>query len=84
VRSLSTITTIAACAGILAACSGATQQIAGIFDPRLAAQQNYEHALAEYQNCYAANQKNADACDQKRQEMESAVKVLSAALNSGR
>jgi hypothetical protein len=93
VRSLSTATTFAACASILAACSSASQQsasdglkknIADIFDPQWAAQHNYERALAEYQNCYAANPKNADACDHQRQEMEAAVKVLSATLNTGR
>ena len=83
---------IAACASILTACSGATQQsasdglkknIASIFDPQLAAQKNYERALAEYQNCFAANPTNVDACDQQRQEMEAAVKVLSATINTG-
>jgi hypothetical protein len=90
----------AACASILSACSGAPQQsandgfkknndgfkknIASIFDPQLAAQQNYDHALAEYQNCFAANPKNRDACEQQSQAMEAAVKVLAATLNTGR
>jgi hypothetical protein len=93
VRSLSTVTIIAACASILSACSGPTQQsasdgfkknIASIFDPQLAARQNYDRALAEYQNCYAANPANRDACDQQRQMMEAAVKLLSATQDTGR
>jgi hypothetical protein len=94
VRALSTVTMMAACAGILSACSGTAQQhsasdglernIASIFDPQLAARRNYDRALAEYQNCYAANLTNVDACDQQRQEMEAAVKVYSQTLNTGR
>jgi hypothetical protein len=84
------------CASILSACSGTTQQqsisangglinnIANIFDPKLAAQQNYDRALADYQNCFAANPKNVDACEQQRQIMEADVKVLAATLDSGR
>ena len=92
VRFLSTVAMSAACASILSACSGAPQQsandgfkknIASIFDPQLAAQQNYDHALAEYQNCFAANPKNRDACEQQSQAMEAAVKVLAATLNTG-
>jgi fructose-bisphosphate aldolase class 1 len=82
-------------ASVLSACSGTTQQqsasasdglknIANIFDPRWAAQQNYNRALADYQNCYAANQTNVNACENQRQIMEADVKVLSAALGSGR
>jgi len=93
VGSLPILTINAACASILSACSGATQQsasdefnknIAGIFDPQLAARQKYDRALAAYQICYAANQTNLDACNQQRQEMKAAVRVLSAAQNTGR
>jgi hypothetical protein len=83
------VTRVVACAGVLAACSSAAPQqsasiIAGIFDSKLAAQQNYERALADYQNCYAANPKNADACEHQRQVMEADVKLLTAALGSSR
>jgi hypothetical protein len=63
---------------------GLKKKIASIFDQRLAAQQNYDSALADYQNCFAANSKNADACDQQREALEAAVKILSAALNAER
>jgi hypothetical protein len=69
---------IIAFASGLSACSGALRQ----FDPKVAAQSNYEKALAEYQNCYAAN-KSVDACDQERQMMDAAAKVLATALASG-
>ena len=84
---------IMACANILSACSGAAQQSAGegfeknvasIFDPQLAARRNYDRLLAEYQSCYAANLTNVDACDQQRQEMDAAVKLLSATQETGR
>lgn len=92
-QTVSAVILIATYASILSGCSGTTQQaandglsksIANIFDPRIAAQQNYDRALAEYQNCFAANPRNVDACDQQRQAMEAAVKVLAAALNTGR
>ena len=62
----------------LSACGGTLRQ----FDPKAAAQSNYEKALAEYQNCYATN-KSVDACDKERQMMDAAVKVLATALASG-
>ncbi len=92
-RSLSVVTMIATCASIVSACSDTPQQsaseelkknIAGIFDPQLAAQQNYYRALAEYQNCYSANPKNADACAEQRQIMEADIKLLSATPDTGR
>jgi hypothetical protein len=84
---------VAACMSILCACSGAPQQsasdvfkknIATIFDPELAARQNYDRALAEYQKCFAQNAPNRDACEQQRQEMDAAVRVLSATQDAGR
>lgn len=90
-RSLLT-TMVVACTSVLSACSGTTQQsasefktnVASIFDPQIAAQQNYDRALAEYQNCFAANPTNRNACEQQRQAMEAAVKVLASTLNTGR
>jgi hypothetical protein len=58
--------------------------IAGIFNPQLATQQNYYRALADYQNCFAANPKNPEACEEQRQIMEADVRLLSATQETGR
>jgi hypothetical protein len=94
VRSLLTLTMVVACASVLSACSGTSQQlasasgglndIASVFDPKWAAQKNYERALADYQSCYSANPKNVDACEHQRQIMEADVNLLIAALGTGR
>ena len=84
---------VLACAGSLAACGSATQPqsiqasdtqkaLVGVFDPKVAAQQNYEKSLAEYQNCIAANPSNANACENQKRMMEAAVKVLADSLKS--
>jgi hypothetical protein len=69
---------IVALAGTLSACGGVLRQ----FDPKAAAQSNYEKALAEYQTCYAAK-RSVEACDKERQVMDAAVKELTKALASG-
>ena len=91
VRSFVTLPLVVVCAGFISACSSAPQQqpasnseatktLVGIFNPRVAAQQSYERSLADYQKCIAANPSNASACQSQRNEMEAAVRVLSAAL----
>ena len=63
----------------LSACSGTLPQ----FSRTGAAQYNYDKALAEYQNCYAAN-KSVDACEKEVQMLDASTKVLATALASGR
>jgi hypothetical protein len=73
-------------ASALSACTGpAAQQspsasIADAFDPKVAAQRNYDQSLADYQNCYAANASNPDACEKQRQMLEASTKLLAATL----
>ena len=77
-------------ASALSACSGsATQQspsasLADVFDPKAAAQRNYDKSLADYQNCYAANPSNPEACEKQRQMLEASTKVLAGTINPGR
>ncbi len=69
-----TAAAIIACANALSACSG--------LDPEVAAQHNYDQALADYQNCLTANQSNEDACAKQRQEYDANAKLLAGILIS--
>jgi hypothetical protein len=69
---------IVAFAGILSACSSTLQQ----FDPAVAAQHNYDKALADYQNCYAAK-RSVDACEQESQALGASTKVLASFIAPG-
>jgi hypothetical protein len=81
-----TIAAIIIVASALSACSGPGAQqspsasIADAFDPKVAAQRNYDQSLADYQNCYAANASNPDACEKQRQMLEASTKLLAAAI----
>ncbi len=76
--------TLIVCASTLSACSGSPNNVADMFDPKAAAQHNYEKALADYQNCFAANLSTPAACAEQRQAMEARVRMLTAALGPGR
>ena len=52
------------------------------FDGKVAAQQQYDRSLADFQNCVASNKSNPDACVKQRQEYEASTKVLTEALTS--
>jgi hypothetical protein len=69
---------IGAFASALSACSGTLQQ----FDPAVAAQHNYDKALADYQNCYAAK-RSVDACEQESQMLNASTRVLASFIASG-
>jgi hypothetical protein len=87
---LAKIVALIVIASALSACSGsATQQspsasLADVFDPKAAAQRSYDKSLADYQNCYAANPSNPDACEKQRQMLEASTKVLAGTINPGR
>jgi hypothetical protein len=69
---------IVAFASTLSACSSTLSQ----FDPAVAAQHNYDIALADYQNCYAAK-RSVDACEQESQMLNASTKVLASFIASG-
>jgi len=74
---------------LLSACSvtpqqrDAVQKSVAYMTPQGAARYDYDKAVADYQNCLAANPSNASACDGQRRIMEADAQVLSAAVSPG-
>jgi hypothetical protein len=57
---------IALCALALAGCGSAAKNSAAKIDPRA----EYQNSLDEYQACINSNLNNAEACEEKRVQME--------------
>jgi hypothetical protein len=57
---------VALCALTLAGCGGAAKVSAPKIDPRA----EYQNALDAYQACINSNLNNAEACEEKRVQME--------------
>jgi hypothetical protein len=62
---------VALCAIALAGCGGATKTDAPKIDPRA----EYQNALDAYQACVNSNLKNAEACEEKRVQMETSERA---------
>lgn len=78
------ITAVMLLSTMLASCTqqGADRFRAGVnqyrrdTDPRFAARQDYDRAVADYQACLQSNPTNAASCDGQRQIMDADAQVL--------
>jgi hypothetical protein len=77
IRLLAALTTAVAAANLLSACADALDpNRRSLLSSELAAHQQYDRAVARYQNCVATNSAKATSCEWQRNLMEADGRLL--------